>query len=231
MLTELAKWKGSVKELQAENSKLNEVLVPEKEERSKLEEENEHYLQENKNFCAELTESQYLVESLHAEIAKLSENLDLAQLDELQQYGDHMASLSKDLEIHQRKLDAFVGIISDTHLTEADNLDDNTKDLEERNELDFSVIHKVFCNIQNIDAPPGLAAKISIPSFIRRLFCHDFKDSRPKSVLVNSLSICISLLDPKRQTSRTYYMYNRQSTQGSVVSAKLETVEGMSENL
>ncbi|GJZ27278.1 hypothetical protein Tco_0571531 [Tanacetum coccineum] len=77
LLAELAEWKGSVEALQEEISKLNEVLASEKEERSKLEETNEHYLQENKNFSTELTESQHLVESLRAEIVKLSENLDL----------------------------------------------------------------------------------------------------------------------------------------------------------
>ncbi|KAF5811247.1 putative SIT4 phosphatase-associated protein family [Helianthus annuus] len=80
-------------------------------------------------------------------------------------------------------------------------------------------------------APPGLAAKISSPSFVTRLFRHALEDSRPKSVLVHSLSVCISLLDPKRQTSGTYYIYNRQSTPGSVVTAKPETVEGMLESL
>ncbi|XP_071698242.1 uncharacterized protein [Rutidosis leptorrhynchoides] len=80
-------------------------------------------------------------------------------------------------------------------------------------------------------APPGLAAKISSPSFIARLFRHALEESRPKSVLVHSLSVCISLLDPKRQTSGTYYIYNRQSPHGSVVTAKPETVEGMLESL
>ncbi|KAK9056006.1 hypothetical protein SSX86_027093 [Deinandra increscens subsp. villosa] len=80
-------------------------------------------------------------------------------------------------------------------------------------------------------APPGLSAKISSPSFIARLFRHALEESRPKSVLVHSLSVCISLLDPKRQTSGTYYIYNRQSTHGSVVTAKPETVEGMLESL
>lgn len=102
-------------------------------------------------------------------------------------------------------------------------------------------------------APPGLAAKISSPrfvfkffelsfnkhklfiytfcSFIARLFRHALEDSRPNSVLVHSLSVCISLLDPKRQTSGTYYMYNRQSTHGPAASAKPETVEGMLESL
>ncbi|XVF86141.1 hypothetical protein PTKIN_Ptkin18bG0016500 [Pterospermum kingtungense] len=80
-------------------------------------------------------------------------------------------------------------------------------------------------------APPGLAAKITSPNFIGRLFRHALEDSRPKSVLVNSLSVCISLLDPKRLTLGVYHAYNRQVSQGSVIAAKPETVEGMLESL
>ncbi|KAE7996079.1 hypothetical protein FH972_000828 [Carpinus fangiana] len=80
-------------------------------------------------------------------------------------------------------------------------------------------------------APPGLSAKISSPSFIGRLFRHALEDSRPKSVLVNSLSVCISLLDPKRLTLGVYHTYNRQITQGPTVTANPETVEGMLESL
>ncbi|KAA8514846.1 hypothetical protein F0562_018025 [Nyssa sinensis] len=80
-------------------------------------------------------------------------------------------------------------------------------------------------------APPGLAAKISSPSFIGRLFRHALEDSRPKSVLVNSLSVCISLLDPKRLTLGTYHTFNRQLTHGSTITANPETVEGMLESL
>ncbi|XAR59364.1 hypothetical protein NMG60_11015182 [Bertholletia excelsa] len=76
-------------------------------------------------------------------------------------------------------------------------------------------------------APPALAAKISSPSFVGRLFCHALEESRPKSVLVNSLSVCISLLDPKRLTFGTYHMYGRQLNPGSTISANPETVEGM----
>lgn len=68
-------------------------------------------------------------------------------------------------------------------------------------------------------------------SFIGRLFRHALEDSRPKSVLVNLLSVCISLLDPKRLTSGTYYMYTRQTTHGSGSSANPETVQGMLESL
>ncbi|KAK4440226.1 Serine/threonine-protein phosphatase 6 regulatory subunit [Sesamum alatum] len=80
-------------------------------------------------------------------------------------------------------------------------------------------------------APPGLASKISSPSFIGRLFRHALEESRPKSVLVNLLSVCISLLDPKRLTSGTYYIYTRQMTHGSSGAANPETVQGMLESL
>ncbi|XP_047308547.1 serine/threonine-protein phosphatase 6 regulatory subunit 3-like [Impatiens glandulifera] len=76
-------------------------------------------------------------------------------------------------------------------------------------------------------APPGLAAKISSPSFVGRLFHHALGEARPKSVLVNSLSVCISLLDPKRLTMGTYHIYNRYMTHGSTASPNPETVEGM----
>ncbi|KAK4399415.1 Serine/threonine-protein phosphatase 6 regulatory subunit [Sesamum angolense] len=80
-------------------------------------------------------------------------------------------------------------------------------------------------------APPGLASKISSPSFIGRLFRHALEESRPKSVLVNLLSVCISLLDPKRLTPGTYYMYTRQISHGSSGAASPETVQGMLESL
>lgn len=71
----------------------------------------------------------------------------------------------------------------------------------------------------------------SICSFIGRLFRHALEDSRPKSVLVNALSVCISLLDPKRITFGAYQSYNRQMTNGSTATANPETVEGMLESL
>ncbi|KAK7331266.1 hypothetical protein VNO77_25486 [Canavalia gladiata] len=89
---------------------------------------------------------------------------------------------------------------------------------------------EALCAITRL-APAGLSSKISSPSFIGRLFRHALEDSRPKSVLVNSLSVCISLLDPKRLTFGAYHTYNRQMTNGSTVSANPETVEGMLESL
>ncbi|GLT26181.1 hypothetical protein SLA2020_012640 [Shorea laevis] len=91
-------------------------------------------------------------------------------------------------------------------------------------------VAEMLCAITRFTLP-GLAAKISSPSFVGRLFHHALEDSRPKSVLVNSLSVCISLLDPKRITLGVYHMYNRQLTQGSTITANPETVEGMLESL
>eukprot|EP00268_Persea_americana_P034177 TRINITY_DN3381_c0_g5_i1.p1 TRINITY_DN3381_c0_g5~~TRINITY_DN3381_c0_g5_i1.p1 ORF type:complete len:789 (-),score=185.63 TRINITY_DN3381_c0_g5_i1:925-3291(-) len=80
-------------------------------------------------------------------------------------------------------------------------------------------------------APPGLAAKISSPSFLERLFRHALEDSRPKSVLVHSLSVCISLLDPKRLTTSFYHSFRCRTSHTSVAAANPETVEGMLESL
>ncbi|CAN1226665.1 Serine/threonine-protein phosphatase 6 regulatory subunit 3 [Linum grandiflorum] len=95
---------------------------------------------------------------------------------------------------------------------------------------DFPEVHantaETLCAITRF-APPGLAAKISSPNFIGRLFRHALEESRPKSVLVNSLSICICLLDPRRLNLGTYHTYNRQLNQGTAVSASPTTVEGM----
>nr|XP_004233174.1 serine/threonine-protein phosphatase 6 regulatory subunit 3 isoform X2 [Solanum lycopersicum] len=156
------------------------------------------------------------------------------------------------VQAHQdiiKKLVDLIGITSimevlirligtDEHLYS--NFSENMQWLEDTNVLEMIVdkfsssdcpeVHanaaETLCAITRY-APPGIAAKISSPSFIERLFRHALEESRPKSVLVNSLSVCISLLDPKRLASGTYYMYGRQSMQCSGASANPETVEGM----
>ncbi|KAM2060890.1 hypothetical protein TB2_046014 [Malus domestica] len=81
-------------------------------------------------------------------------------------------------------------------------------------------------------APPGLATKISSPSFMRRLFRHALEDSRPQYVLINLLSVCLYMLDPTRLNSRTYENFGGlQITYGSVDTANSETVVGMLEIL
>ncbi|XP_078436683.1 uncharacterized protein LOC144707447 [Wolffia australiana] len=80
-------------------------------------------------------------------------------------------------------------------------------------------------------APPGLSAKIYSPSFVGRLFRHALEGSRPKSVLVHSLTVCISLLDPKRLVSSSYTSYRNYMNYGSPVSANPEMVDGMLESI
>ncbi|RWR85822.1 serine/threonine-protein phosphatase 6 regulatory subunit 2 [Cinnamomum micranthum f. kanehirae] len=80
-------------------------------------------------------------------------------------------------------------------------------------------------------APPALAAKISSPSFVGRLFRYALEDSRPKSVLVHSISVCISLLDPKRSTIPPYQAFCSNQNYGSSVTASPEAVQGMLESL
>ncbi|KAH9606941.1 hypothetical protein KSS87_009336 [Heliosperma pusillum] len=97
-------------------------------------------------------------------------------------------------------------------------------------QCDSSEVHanaaETLCAITRY-APPGIATKICSSSFIGRIFSNALEESRPKSVLVNSLSVCISLLDPKRSTVGTYYSYSRQYAQGPSLTANSETVEGM----
>ncbi|KAG0485330.1 hypothetical protein HPP92_009409 [Vanilla planifolia] len=85
---------------------------------------------------------------------------------------------------------------------------------------------EVLCAITRY-APPGFAAKICSPSFVGRLFQNALDNSRPKSVLVHSLSVCISLLDPKRLLQSSYQSFRSQLSHGSVVIANPETVNGM----
>ncbi|XP_010941542.1 uncharacterized protein [Elaeis guineensis] len=89
---------------------------------------------------------------------------------------------------------------------------------------------EILCAITRY-APPGLAAKVCSPSFVGRLFHRALEDSRPKSVLVHSLSVCISLLDPKRLLSSSYQSFRSQLSHGTMVAASPETVDGMLESL
>ncbi|KAA3489546.1 serine/threonine-protein phosphatase 6 regulatory subunit 3-like isoform X2 [Gossypium australe] len=58
------------------------------------------------------------------------------------------------------------------------------------------------------NVPSALATKLSSPSFVARIFGHALEDSHFKSGLVNSLSVCISLLDPKRSAINSPLMYS-----------------------
>lgn len=84
---------------------------------------------------------------------------------------------------------------------------------------------EVLCAITRY-APSGLASKVCSPSFVARLFRHALEDSRPKSVLVHSLIVCISILDPKRSAPPFYQTFSSQQSRGTIT-ANPETVDGM----
>ncbi|KAJ0975720.1 hypothetical protein J5N97_017685 [Dioscorea zingiberensis] len=85
---------------------------------------------------------------------------------------------------------------------------------------------EILCAITRY-APPGLSAKICSPGFVGRLFQHALDVSRPKSVLVHSLSVCISLLDPKRILSASNNLFRSNLSHGSIPTASPETIDGM----
>ncbi|KAK1398431.1 serine/threonine-protein phosphatase 6 regulatory subunit 3-like [Heracleum sosnowskyi] len=78
------------------------------------------------------------------------------------------------------------------------------------------------------NAPSPLAAKLSSPSFVSRIFDHALEDSQSKSSLVHSLSVCISLLDPRRSiTSPLIHSFRSQHMHESPVYVNSETVDAM----
>ncbi|KAM0950713.1 putative SIT4 phosphatase-associated protein family [Dioscorea sansibarensis] len=85
---------------------------------------------------------------------------------------------------------------------------------------------EILCAITRY-APPGLSAKICSPGFVGRLFHHALEVSRPQSVLVHSLAVCISLLDPKRLLSASNNLFRSNLSHGSLPTASPETIDGM----
>jgi len=85
---------------------------------------------------------------------------------------------------------------------------------------------ETLCTITRL-APSALATKLSSPSFVGRLFHHALEDSQSKSTLVHSLSVCISVLDPKRAASVAAASASRGHMTEPVLTANPETVDGM----
>ncbi|THG13448.1 hypothetical protein TEA_020985 [Camellia sinensis var. sinensis] len=78
------------------------------------------------------------------------------------------------------------------------------------------------------NASSALAAKLSSPSFVGRIFGHALEDSNSKSALVYSFSVCISLLDPKRSIpSSLFYSIRSQQMYESLSPANPDTVGAM----
>ncbi|KAH0942684.1 hypothetical protein HID58_002321, partial [Brassica napus] len=75
------------------------------------------------------------------------------------------------------------------------------------------------------NAPSPLATKLSSSSFIARIFGHAFGDPQSKSSLVHTLSVCISLLSPRRSLVSSYFM--GQQIFESPISVNPETIATM----
>ncbi|XP_027773377.1 serine/threonine-protein phosphatase 6 regulatory subunit 3-like isoform X3 [Solanum pennellii] len=86
---------------------------------------------------------------------------------------------------------------------------------------------EMLCAITR-NTPSPLATKLSSPSFVARIFGHAFEDSHSKSALVNSLAVCISLLDSKRSMpSFMMYSFRSQHVYESPVHVSLDTIGAM----
>ncbi|KAF8402753.1 hypothetical protein HHK36_010843 [Tetracentron sinense] len=78
------------------------------------------------------------------------------------------------------------------------------------------------------NAPSALAAKLSSPSFVARIFGHALEDAQSNSGLVHSLSVCVSLLDPKRSASSPlFHSIRSQHLYEPPISVNPETVSAM----
>ncbi|CAA7017803.1 unnamed protein product [Microthlaspi erraticum] len=79
------------------------------------------------------------------------------------------------------------------------------------------------------NAPSALATKISSPDFVSRIFGHAIEDSHSKSGLVHSLTVCISLLDPRRSAASMPFFnsFRGQNMFESPVPVTQETIGAM----
>ncbi|GMG98801.1 hypothetical protein Nepgr_000641 [Nepenthes gracilis] len=73
----------------------------------------------------------------------------------------------------------------------------------------------------------ALAMKLCSPSFVSRIFALALEDSFCKSGLVHSLSVCISLLDPRRSASLLIHSVRGQHMYEAPTAADPETVSAM----
>ncbi|CAM6036644.1 unnamed protein product [Sphagnum compactum] len=81
-------------------------------------------------------------------------------------------------------------------------------------------------------AQSALASKLASPKFVGKLFHHVLEDPESKSTVVHALSVCISLLDPKRAATIAAAGAARgQHVTEPVSTANPDTVEGMLQRL
>ncbi|CAI5462604.1 unnamed protein product [Closterium sp. Yama58-4] len=86
-------------------------------------------------------------------------------------------------------------------------------------------------------APSALAAQLSTPKYIGKFFEHVLEGPRSMTSVINSLSVCITLLDPKRapppgvMRNQLQYQLQTQQYQQQQQVISVETVEGMVQRL
>ncbi|KAG2329924.1 hypothetical protein Bca4012_020545 [Brassica carinata] len=87
---------------------------------------------------------------------------------------------------------------------------------------------ETLCTIAQ-NAPSPLATKLSSSSFVARIFGHAFGHPQSKSSLVHTLSVCISLLSPRRSLVSSPFMYSFRGQQifESPISVNPETIATM----
>nr|GLL31078.1 serine/threonine-protein phosphatase 6 regulatory subunit 3-like isoform X1 [Ipomoea trifida] len=86
---------------------------------------------------------------------------------------------------------------------------------------------ETLCTITR-NSPSPLATKLSSSSFVARIFGHALEDAHSKSALVHSLSVCISLLDPKRSIpSSMMYAFRSQHMYEAPMHVDSDTIGAM----
>ncbi|CAN6890760.1 unnamed protein product [Brassica oleracea] len=87
---------------------------------------------------------------------------------------------------------------------------------------------ETLCAISR-NAPSALASQLSSPGFVSRILGHALEDSHSKSGLVHSLSVCTSLLDPRKSatSSSMFNSYSGQHMFESPVPVSQETIGAM----
>ncbi|CAJ1979295.1 unnamed protein product [Sphenostylis stenocarpa] len=73
-------------------------------------------------------------------------------------------------------------------------------------------VAETLCTITRVASSSStLSIKLSSPSFVAKILGYALEDSQSKSSLVNSLSVCISLLDPKKSAISSPFFHSFRS--------------------
>ncbi|KAK2433929.1 SIT4 phosphatase-associated family protein [Trifolium repens] len=89
-------------------------------------------------------------------------------------------------------------------------------------------VAETLCTITRIPSST-LAIKLSSPSFVTKFLDYALEDSQSKSSLVNSLCVCISLLDPKKSavSSSLFHSFRSQNMYEPTIPVNPDTIGAM----